>query len=115
MRQAHAFLDIELNIGNITPSEAFRVMRDEVAMSDAWAKLCVERYTTRMPGHAPSYFYGYTRLLQIRAEAERAMGAQFQSREFHRFVLAQGPLPLEVLRGAVARQFVRGFARSQPG
>ncbi len=68
----------------------------------------VERYTFRAPGQATSYFVGYNRLLEIRAEAERALGPRFDRRSFHDFVLSQGLLPPRLLRQAVLEEFVPG-------
>src|SRR5205085_2918085 len=70
LRAARAFLDPELQAGRVTPAEAMRVLREEVVLSEAMARQEVERYTFRMPGQAPSYFYGYVRLLALRREVE---------------------------------------------
>jgi uncharacterized protein (DUF885 family) len=43
-----------------------------------------------MPGQAPSYFYGYTRWMQLRAQAEIALGAAFDRQRYHDFILGQG-------------------------
>ncbi|MDE3197668.1 MAG: DUF885 family protein, partial [Acidobacteriota bacterium] len=67
----------------------------------------VERFTFRMPGQAVSYFDGYTRLLEIRQAAEKAMGPRFNVQKFHDFVLAQGLLPPDLLRKAVMEEFVQ--------
>ena len=66
----------------------------------------VERFTYRAPGQANSYFYGYTRLLSLREEVEAALGAKFQQRKFHDFILSQGLLPPDLLRKAVLEEFV---------
>jgi hypothetical protein len=101
MRAAHAFLDIELNLGRIGPDEVRRVMVDEVGFSPAWAETCLLRYTTLMPGQAPSYFYGYQRLVALRDEARDRFGDRFDLRAFHDAVLAQGVVPPDQLRAAV--------------
>jgi uncharacterized protein (DUF885 family) len=59
-----------------------------------------------MPGQANSYFYGYTKLLQLRKDAQAALGAKFDQKKFHDFVLAQGLLPPELMRKAVMQDFV---------
>ena len=45
------------------------------------------------PGQANSYYYGYTKLLALRKDTEAAMGAKFDQKKFHDFILAQGLLP----------------------
>ena len=107
MRAARAFLDPELHLGRVTPDEARRVLREEVVLSDAMTEQEVERYMFRAPGQATSYFYGYTRLLELRPEVERALGPRFRARDFHDFILAQGLLPPELLREAVVAQFMK--------
>jgi uncharacterized protein (DUF885 family) len=101
MRAAHTFLDIELNLGRIPPEEVERVMVDEVGFSPAWARTCLLRYTSLMPGQAPSYFYGYLRLLELRRDVERVQGAKFSARAFHDAVIAQGLLPPGLLHDAL--------------
>ena len=101
MREAHAFLDPELNLGMITADEARRVMTDDVVFSPAWAASSVQRYSVWWPGQAPSYFYGYTRLVQLHHDAQSAWGAQFSERRFNDAVLAQGFLPYPLLRRAL--------------
>ena len=66
----------------------------------------MERYTFRSPGQAPSYFYGYTRLMELRTEVERTLGHEFDRQRFHDFILSQGLLPPALLRQAVMEQFV---------
>ncbi|MBC8123113.1 MAG: DUF885 domain-containing protein, partial [Gemmatimonadaceae bacterium] len=107
-RAARAFLDPELQLGKITPQEALRLLKEEVVVSDAYANQEVERYTFRSPGQATSYFYGFTRLMELRSEVERARGVKFDRREFHDFILAQGLLPPAQMRKAVLEQFGLG-------
>lgn len=101
MRAAHAFLDIELNLGMIEPDEVRRVMVEEVVFSPAWAETCLQRYTSLMPGQAPSYFYGYLRLVELRRAAEAQYGRHFDARAFHDALLAQGLLPPDLLKEAI--------------
>jgi Arc/MetJ-type ribon-helix-helix transcriptional regulator len=105
-RAARAFLDPELQSGKIQPEDAMRVLTEEVNLSRPFAKQEVERYTYRAPGQANSYFYGYTRLLQLRQETEKALGARFDQKKFHDFILAQGLLPPDLMRQAVVDDFI---------
>ncbi len=108
-RAARAFLDPELQSGKVTPEEAFRVLEQEVGLSHAFAEEEVERFTYRAPGQANSYFYGYTRLIALREETEKALaakGVKFDQKKFHDFILAQGLLPPDLMRKAVLEEFV---------
>ena len=105
-RAARAFLDPELQSGKIKPGDAMRVLTQDVNLSEAFAKSEVERYTFRSPGQANSYFYGYTRLLQLRQDTEKTLGPKFDQKKFHDFILAQGLLPPALMRRAVFEDFV---------
>jgi len=105
-RAARAFLDPELQSGKITTADAFRVLEEDVVLSHAMAEQEVERYTYRAPGQANSYFYGYTKLIALREEAQKTLGTKFNARKFHDFILAQGLLPPDLMRKAVMENFV---------
>ena len=106
LRAARAFLDPGLQLGEISREEAHRILTEQVVVSEAMAQQEVERYTFRMPGQATSYFVGYERLMELRAETERILGDDFDRMQFHDFVLSQGLLPPKLLRQAVLEQFV---------
>jgi uncharacterized protein (DUF885 family) len=106
LRAARAFLDPELQTGKIQPEEAYRVLEQDVVTSHAFAQEEVERFTYRMPGQASSYFYGYTRLIELRQDVEKALGSRFQQKPFHDFLLSQGLLPPDLMRQAVMEEFV---------
>ena len=107
LRAARAFLDPELQAGKIQPADAFRVLEQDVVQSHAFAQEEVERYTYRAPGQANSYFYGYTKLLALRKDVEASLGAKFNQKKFHDFILAQGLLPPDLMRKAVMEDFVK--------
>ena len=96
----------------MTPKRAYEVLEKDVVLSHAFAKEEVERFTYRAPGQANSYFYGYTRLLALRQEVEKALGTGFRQKSFHDFVLNQGLLPPDLMRKAVLEEFVP--AQRQP-
>ena len=108
LRAARAFLDPELQAGKIQPADAFRVLEQDVVQSHAFAQEEVERYTYRAPGQANSYFYGYTKLIALRKDVEASLGAKFNQKKFHDFILAQGLLPPDLMRQAVMDDFVKG-------
>lgn len=60
----------------------------------------VERYIV-MPGQACAYKMGQLRILELRERARRALGADFDLRDFHDVVLGGGSLPLEILERVV--------------
>jgi hypothetical protein len=106
LREARAFLDIELQTGVITSEDAFRVLRDDVAVSEAMGRKELARFADS-PGSGPSYYFGYSEFLRLRRDVEQALGAKFDQRAYHDFVLAQGKLPMSAIREAVMSRFLR--------
>ena len=101
-RAARAFLDPELQIpGKWTPEAARAFLQKEVGLSPAFATEEVDRFTFRSPAQATAYFYGYTRLLELRDAAKQKLGAGFDQQKFHDLILAQGLLPPDLMRKAV--------------
>lgn len=97
MRNARMFLDPELHLGLITPAKAKKVITDDVAMTPEWADLELQRYMYKDPAQAPSYFYGYLKLREIRDETIKRLGANFRERCFHDAIMGEGLLPLGIL------------------
>jgi uncharacterized protein (DUF885 family) len=106
LRAARAILDPGLQRGTIGKEEAFRVLEQDVVVSHPMALQEVQRYTVLAPGQAPSYFCGYQRLMEMRTEVERALGAKFDRLRYHDFVLGQGLVPPSLLHQAVTEEFV---------
>lgn len=104
MRAARAFLDPELQLGQMTTEEAFNLIKHDVCMSDAMAHQEIDRYTFRAPGQATTYFYGFTQMMQLRAEVEAAQ-PYLDLCAFHDFILAQGLVPPDLLRQVVRTHY----------
>src|SRR3546814_761153 len=124
LRGARAVLDPMLNLGLIDRESARRVLEEEVGVSPAMAKQELDRYMFNAPGQAGSYFYGYSRILQLRMDTELALGDRFSRLGFNNFLLDQGLLPPDLLAKAVEEEFIpahrergtnlgRGRSRSQ--
>ena len=60
----------------------------------------VDRYVM-MPGQACAYKIGQMKILELREEARKAMGAKFSLKAFHTVVLGSGALPLKLLERVV--------------
>ena len=106
MRAARAYIDPELQMGTMTYAEGKRILMEDCVLSEGMTRQELDRYTFRMPGQATSYFYGFTKLMEIRKEVEKTLGAKFNQKRFHDFILEQGLLPPDLLRTAVLKEFM---------
>lgn len=86
--------------------KALAYLRDHTALSEHEVTTEVDRYIS-WPAQALSYKLGEIRIVALRAEAEKALGADFDIRAFHDAVLAQGSVPLNVLDEQI-HQFIAG-------
>jgi hypothetical protein len=111
LRAMRAFLDPELQAGKVQPADAMKTLTTEGVFSTPFANQEVERYTFRAPGQANSYFYGYTKLLDLRKTTEAKLGAKFDGKEFHDFILSQGLLPPDLMKKAVEEDFIPTHAK----
>ena len=56
-----------------------------------------------IPGQALAYKMGELKIKALRARAEAALGADFDIKAFHREILSDGALPLDVLDAKIDR------------
>lgn len=106
LRAARAILDPMLNLGLMSRERAHDVLTRDVVVSEAMAAQELDRYTFRLPGQATAYFFGYSRLMELRASTEIALGAKFDRFAFNNFIIAQGLLPPDLLAAAVQTEFI---------
>jgi uncharacterized protein (DUF885 family) len=106
LRAARAFLDPMLNLGLIDRDRAHDILVNDVGLSEPMARQELDRYTLNSPGQATAYFYGYTRILQLRAETQTRLGKKFDRKAFNDFLIAQGLLPPDLLAEAGRTRFI---------
>ncbi len=103
-RACRLVIDTGVHSKGWTRDKALAYLRDHTALSEHEVTTEVDRYIS-WPGQALSYKLGEIRIVELRAEAERELGAKFDIRAFHDAVLAQGSVPLPVLETQV-REFI---------
>ncbi|MDO9451691.1 MAG: DUF885 family protein [Stagnimonas sp.] len=79
------------------------------AQSETQAVSEAERYMA-IPGQALAYKIGELKIKELRARSEKALGPKFDIRTFHREVLKDGAVPLDVLDGKISRWIAAGGA-----
>jgi uncharacterized protein (DUF885 family) len=101
-RAIRLVLDTGIHAKRWTRDQAIAYFRANSSNSDTDIGREVDRYIN-WPGQATSYMVGQLKIAELRAHAERELGARFDIRQFHEAVLAQGALPLDVLEEEVNR------------
>jgi uncharacterized protein (DUF885 family) len=72
-----------------------------VGADPALAEQQIDLYLYYYPGYFSAYKTGMMRILELRARAQDALGDLFDIKEFHRVVLLNNRMPLELLERLV--------------
>lgn len=96
-RACRLVIDTGLHAKGWTRQQAVDYLASNTALSLHNVQTEVDRYIA-WPGQALAYKMGELTIWELRAKAERELGDKFDIRDFHDAVLANGGLPLEMLR-----------------
>lgn len=96
-------VDTGMNLLGWTLEEGRQYMRDHIFDSETQIRSESLRYSTDMPGQALGYQMGKRAILDLRRDAEAALGDDFDLRRFHEAVLGPGSLPMTVLQSHIHR------------
>ena len=99
-RAGRLVVDTGLHAKGWPREKAIRYLVDECGSTEGGATVEILRYMV-WPGQALSYKVGELTILDLRAKAQKRLGARFDIRAFHDAVLAEGNLPLLMLRQRV--------------
>jgi uncharacterized protein (DUF885 family) len=89
-----------LHTGRLTHEEAVQMLVTRAGRLPHVAESRADRYIAA-PGQVTCYMLGYREVRQFRREAEQALGARFDAREFHDVLLRDGPITLPMQRAKV--------------
>jgi uncharacterized protein (DUF885 family) len=95
-------LDTGLHAKGWTIEQAVAYARSHSAESETLIRSEVERFAA-IPGQALAYKVGQLRITALRQRAQAALGPRFDVKAFHRAVLEDGPLPLDLLDAKIDR------------
>jgi uncharacterized protein (DUF885 family) len=98
LRAARCVIDTGIHSKRWSFSKAKQYMADTAGTPGEGE---VRRYIM-LPAQATSYYVGYQQILELRQKAKDRLGDRFDLKKFHHVILANGPLPLEMLAGQVA-------------
>jgi uncharacterized protein (DUF885 family) len=102
LRAMRLVVDTGLHAKGWTREQAIKFMLDNSTMAESDVVSEVERYIA-WPGQALGYKVGDLRIQGLRHKAEQALGPKFDLRDFHREVLSDGAVPMDVLEAKIER------------
>lgn len=102
LRAMRLVVDTGLHAKGWSREQAIKYMLDNSTMAESDVTSEVERYIA-WPGQALGYKVGDIRIQGLRREAQQELGPKFDVRDFHREVLSDGAVPLDVLQGKIER------------
>ena len=111
-RAARLVVDSGIHDKEWTRGEAVDYMVKTTGMPLRDVETEVERYIV-MPAQACAYLIGYLKIISLREKAQGILGERFDLKEFHKTIIGQGGLPLELL-DVVIDDYIDGKAGLQP-
>jgi len=101
-RACRLVIDTGIHAKGWSRKQAQDYLADNTALSIHEITTEVDRYIS-WPAQALSYKLGEYTIWQLRHAAENQLGAKFDLRDFHDFILALGSVPLDILKDEVNR------------
>ncbi len=105
-RAVRVYVDVELSTGMIGFEEAVKKLMEDAYLPRQGAIGEALRYTIT-PGYQLSYNYGKTKILELREKAKKLLGPKYSHRLFHKLLLEEGNLPVNVLSEIVLEKIRR--------
>jgi uncharacterized protein (DUF885 family) len=99
VRSARVVMDVGLNYNGWTREQALAFWKRHIPNQDDIAQREISRML-RWPVQALSYKVGADAILKLREKAQMEQGNSFGLRQFHNWLLSQGPMPFEVIQEA---------------
>ncbi|MFB0611925.1 DUF885 domain-containing protein [Aurantiacibacter poecillastricola] len=99
-RAARLVVDTGIHSKRWSREEAIAYLQENTPNPEGDIRKAIERYIV-YPGQATAYMIGKLKIMELRERARAAFGDDFDIRQFHELVLANGPVPLSVLEEQV--------------
>lgn len=99
-RAVRLVVDTGIHAKRWSRERAIEYMLANTGMAESDVVSEIERYFV-MPGQALAYKVGMTKILELRQKAKDALGDSYDIRDFHRVVLNNGAVPLNILEQLV--------------
>ncbi len=101
-RAVRLVLDTGIHWKGWSRDQALAFFRDNAGKTEHDITVEVDRYIV-WPGQALAYKIGQLKIRELRTQAERELGSEFDVRRFHDELLSRGALPLDVMQERMGR------------
>ncbi len=104
-RAVRLVVDTGIHSKHWTREQSIAFMIEKTGMGEKEVTAEIERYFV-WPGQALAYKVGMLKILELRDRARDQLGARFDIRDFHKVVLENGSLPMNLLEDVV-NQYIK--------
>jgi uncharacterized protein (DUF885 family) len=101
-RSVRLVVDTGVHVRHWSRQQMVDYFRQHTALDQPMIENEVDRYIA-WPGQALAYKLGQMKIIELRERARQQLGERFDLRAFHDALLADGPLPLDVLEANMNR------------
>jgi len=109
-RACRLVVDTGIHSQGWSRQQAINYLANNTALSLHNVRTEIDRYIS-WPGQALSYKIGELTIKQLRLDAEKALGQQFDLREFHDQILKNGSIPLDLLKTIIHQYITKQIIR----
>ncbi len=99
-RAVRLVVDTGIHAQRWSRERAIEYMLANTGMAESDVEAEIERYFV-MPGQATAYKMGMRHILMLRERAQKALGKEFDIRDFHSVILNNGAVPLTIMEQLV--------------
>ena len=96
LRAVRLVVDTGMHSMGWSRQKVIAYMNENLASDPADNEREADRYSV-WPGQALAYKTGQLKIIELRHEAEKALGAKFDIKDFHKVVIGQGTVSLGIL------------------
>lgn len=105
-RAGRLVVDTGLHHKRWSRERAIQYLADNTPNPEGDIRKAIERYVV-YPGQATAYTIGKLKIMELRALSRAELGDRFDIRAFHEVILADGPVPLDVMDANVRAWIAR--------
>ncbi len=94
----YALLDLNIHYEGWDIPQVQNYLKEYFNITDSSVVTTIYYDIAENPANYLQYYVGYLEILNMREDAQKALGKQFSLLEFHRFLLDMGPAPFHIIK-----------------